>query len=107
MKKLKSSQNGGLKGEVTGTPLGTQSSSAALPKTQENQPILVMLDTTVPTKTASPITEAQQKAEHEANYAKMIRSFAEKLGGRVEWHKITLKDGRNGLALFFPADKWS
>jgi hypothetical protein len=107
MSKLKLKQSGELKDAAIENQLDMPSSSAGSTKPQESQPILVMLDTTARQKTASRITEAQVKAEIEENYAKMIRTFAERLGTRVEWHKITLKSGRSGLALFFPADMWS
>lgn len=39
-------------------------------------------------------------------HAKIISAFAAKLGALVEWRKVSLRDGREGYALFFDTDKW-
>jgi hypothetical protein len=38
----------------------------------------------------------------------VIHALIDKLvnSNLAEWHKITLKDGKKGLAIFFPIDKW-
>jgi hypothetical protein len=74
------------------------------------------LENTTPTSenTANPtekdfqVTMSSKEKPTNTDIAKMIQMFAEKLVKEkyLEWHKIVLKDGRKGYALFFDNLKW-
>ena len=47
--------------------------------------------------------------ENDANeISKVIQALAQKLEelNLIEWHKIQLKSGRKGFAIFFPEESW-
>jgi len=96
--KQKSSQNGELKGVETGSRLATQSFNV------ENPSTLGTLGITLEVKNQQDSQLIPNFPENpNSNYVKMIMAFVSKLGKLVEVKKVTMRGGREGWVIFFPA----
>lgn len=109
MKKQILNQSGELSAGETETPSGTQSTSAESTQPQASRPISVMLDSTARQSQDSQHTKTQEADMETPNttYAKLIHAAAAKLGVKVEWIKVKLRNGKSGYALFFDSSMWA
>lgn len=78
-------------------------------KEEHQDNILVTSENTAKEKKDTQLTIKLEKDDNpNLVAAKLIQSFAKSLvdSKLLEWHKVSLKDGRKGFALFFPTDTW-
>jgi len=100
----KSNQNGAQNGEMTALHRALLSTNAASTRSPKSPPTSDISGISVQkSQTSLQPTDNFQDAP---NAARLIHALASKLGTLVEWRFLTLKDGRQGWALFFSATKW-
>lgn len=108
MSKPKSSQHGGSNGADGKQPLATQSSSVA---TTPKQAVPTILDTSENSANQQSQIGFQPtkllQTDETTNAVNIIMAFADKLGALVVWKDVEFEDGTSGIALVFPAEKWS
>ena len=103
MSELKSKAPGELSVEDEKTRSDTPYTGA------EPRPNISGMLESIPNQATSPIgfqaTKPSKDSEETTN-ARIISTFADKLGALVEWQRLTLKDGREVYALCFPVRSW-
>lgn len=101
MKKTSNStRNGASSAETTEPPRDSRSTKGASRSTSVTSAI-----TPIP-KTNQKASQATPNFQDAPNASRLIQALAGKLGGLVEWKRLTLGDGREVYALIFPTDKW-
>lgn len=103
MKQSKSRVHGELKDEAGSTQSATPSSSEA--KKQNISGTSGSSQIQAQSQVGFLPTKALGEPETTTN-ARLVVTFAAKLGSLVEWRKIQLADGREVFALCFPANVW-
>ena len=101
----KSTHNGELKGETTGIPQASQSSSAALTQPPKSRPISATSATTAKAKSPK-VSQATPNLQDVPNAVRLIQALGAKLGALVFWRKVELADGQEVYALCFPVSSW-
>jgi hypothetical protein len=95
----KSNRNGALSEETTVRPRVSPSTNAGNPSTSATSA------TTAKAKSPK-VSQDTLNLQDAPNAVRLIQALAGKLGGLVEWKRLTLGDGREVYALVFPVSKW-
>jgi hypothetical protein len=104
MDNSKSKAPGGSNEEAGKRQSGTQSSSAA----QARNTSATSGNSQTPPQSQIGFQATKPLGEpEETTNARLIVTFAAKLGALVEWRKIALADGREVYALCFPTNAWT